>query len=439
MQKNKGFSQCRVSADRNTLTDRQPMHGSSVKSNLWRRGGLLVVGVSHHSTSLEVRESLVLSAAAWRDQAYVAMPTVLLSTCNRLEVYAWAGGRGLRSAGQIRRGLAQATNMPLPQLAPHLLYWHGSEAIVHLVRVAAGLDSLVIGEDQILGQVRRAFREALDTGPMPGPMIGIFERALRAARSARAHSPVAKHTSIAAAGVDLALSLPELRQRPRKGLSVLVVGAGVMAKSALAHLDALGMRVTLLNRTLAHADELAHRFGPSVSATDLAALPTFLEQADLVVCGTASRRPVLDRATLRSALGTRPTRPMVVLDLGVPRNVEPAARSEPGARLLDLDDLEQLCPLDRAARAVEEQRLETHVAAEARSIDAWLRVRARAPEIVRLRARRGSPTEGVGPDRDELERPVAGANVRRGRAHGPHRQQAASRADHSLAGRLIHA
>jgi glutamyl-tRNA reductase len=123
-----------------------------------------------------------------------------------------------------------------------------------------------------------------------------------------------------------------------------------------------------------------------VGATDLEALPAHLEHADLVVCAMASRRPVLDRATLRSVRCNRSTRPLVLLDLGVPRNVEASVRSEPGVRLLDLDDLEQLCPLDGAARAAEQQRLEGRAVDEAQSIDAWLRVRARAPEIVRLRA-----------------------------------------------------
>jgi glutamyl-tRNA reductase len=277
--------------------------------------------------------------------------------------------------------------MPLPELAPHLACAHGTEAILHLVRVAAGLDSLVVGEDQILGQVRAALREAMDSRPMPGPLIGIVERAIQAARRIRAQSPIGRHPSVATAGVDVALSVPELRDRPRGAFRVLVIGAGVMARSALGHLTALGVPVTLLNRTVAHGKQLAQRHGPTVAATDLEALPGYLEQADLVVCATASRRPVLDRATLSSALGPRPTRPLVVLDLGVPRNVEASARSEPGVRLLDLDDLEQLCALDGAARAAEQQRLEGRAAEEARSIDAWLRVRARAPEIVRLRAR----------------------------------------------------
>jgi glutamyl-tRNA reductase len=361
------------------------MSGPFVKSDVWRHGSLLVVGISHHTTSLEVRERLVVSTAAWRDLSAVTMPTVLLSTCNRIEVYAWASGRGLRCAGQIRQGLARATNIPLPELAPHLVYVQGHEAMVHLVRVAAGLDSLIIGEDQILGQVRRAFREALASRPMPAPLMGIFERALQAARCVRAESPLAGHPSIATARVDFALSPPELRDRPCHTLRVLVVGAGVMPRSALAHVTALGVPVTLLNRTVAHAHQLAQRQGATVTVAGLEALPVHLEQADLVVCGT--ERPVLDRATLRSALGTRPTCPLVVLDLGVPRNVEPSVRSEPGMRLVDLDDLEHLCPLNRDTRAAEQERLESRAVEEARSIDAWLHLRARAPEIVRLRAR----------------------------------------------------
>jgi glutamyl-tRNA reductase len=276
--------------------------------------------------------------------------------------------------------------MPLHELAPHLVYAQGTDAILHLVRVTSGLDSLIVGENHILGQIRLAFREAMESSPIPCPLVGIFERSLQAARRVRAESPRGQHPSVATTGVDFALSVQELRERPRQGLKVLVVGAGVMASSALAHLTALDIPVLLLNRTVAHADQLARRHGSPVTVADFESLPESLGQADLVVCATASRRPVLDLATLRAALNIRPTRPLVVLDLGVPRNVEPSVRSEQRIRLLDMDDLEQLCPVDPAARAEQQTRLEARAVEEAQRIDAWLRVRARAPQIVRLRA-----------------------------------------------------
>jgi glutamyl-tRNA reductase len=358
-----------------------------VTANHWGRGCLVMVGVSHHATSLEVRERLTLSTAAWRELAPASAPGVLLSTCNRVEVYAWASGRGRRVAGQLRRALARAADLPPAALEPHLVTKTGADATLHLVRVAAGLDSLVVGEEQIRGQVRAAFREATASTPLPAPLVGIFQRALQAARRVRVETPLGQHPSIATAGVDVALRAPELRDRPRPALGVLVLGAGVMAKSALGHLLGAGARVTLLNRTLAHAQHLADGYGEAVTVAGLDALPEHLALADLVVCGTAARRPVLDRATVEAALAARPARPLVLLDIAVPRDVEPAVRAVPGVRLIDLDDLERLCPVDATDRAAEARRVEASAVEEARAIDTWLRVRALAPEIVRLRTR----------------------------------------------------
>jgi glutamyl-tRNA reductase len=345
-----------------------------------------MVGLSHHSTPLDIRERVAMSVDAWRE-ASSAPPAVLLSTCNRIEAYAWADGDGLRCAGQLRRGLARAAGIPRVELDPHLATLTGERAIVHLVRVAAGLDSLILGEDQIRGQVRAAFSETAGRTPLPAPLMGVFQRALQAARSIRHESPVGHHRSVATTGVELALRAPELRGRTGQELSVLVLGAGTMARSALAYLVGAGARLTLLNRTVAHAVHLAEAYGPTVAAASLEALPDSLAWADLVVCGTASRHPVLGRAELEGALRVRPARPMVVLDLAMPRDVEPSTQTLPGVRMIDLDDLARLCPLDSRGRVAELERLEEQAAEAARSIDCWLRQRARAPEIVQLRER----------------------------------------------------
>ncbi len=176
--------------------------------NGWARGCLVMVGVSHHAASLDMRERLAISAARWASQAPPDAPSVLLSTCNRVEVYAWGSGRGLRVAGQLCRALARAAGIAPDELTPHLVTRTGSEAMLHLVRVASGLDSLVVGEEQIRGQVRAAFREALASGPLPAPLVGIFQRVLRASREVRVETPLGHHPSIATAGVDVALRQP---------------------------------------------------------------------------------------------------------------------------------------------------------------------------------------------------------------------------------------
>jgi glutamyl-tRNA reductase len=369
--------------------------------NGWARGCLVMVGVSHHAASLEVRERLAISAPSWASQAPPDAPSVLLSTCNRVEVYAWGSGRGLRVAGQLRRALARAGGMPLAELTPHLVTRTGSEAMLHLVRVAAGLDSLVVGEEQIRGQVRAAFRGALASGPLPAPLVGIFQRVLRASREVRVETPLGHHPSIATAGVDVALRQAALAGCHPEGLNVLVLGAGVMAKSALQHLAPLGPRLTVLNRTLANAERLAEGFGPRVEADSIDALPGHLLSADLVVCGTAARRPILDAGVLALALEKRAGRPLVVLDIAVPRDVDPLARTLDGVCLIDLDDLERLCPVDVGERQAETARVEARAAEAAAAIDTWLRVRALGPAIVALRQ------QGEDVCRDELRRTFA--------------------------------
>jgi glutamyl-tRNA reductase len=346
-----------------------------------------MVGLSHHSASLDARERLAVSVDAWHEVNPASPPCVLLSTCNRIEVYAWGDGSGLRCAGQLRRGLARTARISLAELDPYLVTATGERAILHLVRVAAGLDSLIVREDQIRGQVRTALSETLARTPLPAPLMGVFQRAFQAARSLRLDSPVGHHRSVAVTGVEVALRAPELLGRTGQQLSVLVVGAGTMARSALAHLVGIGAPVTLLNRTVSHAVHLAEVYGPTVAAASLETLPEWLAWADLVVCGTASRRPVLGRGELEAALRLRSARPLVVLDVGMPRDVEPSARTLPGVRLIDLDDLERMCPVGTLERIAEQERLEGQAAEAARAIDSWLRVRARSPEIVQLRCR----------------------------------------------------
>lgn len=351
--------------------------------NGWGRGCLVVVGVSHHAASLDVRERLAMDAAAWRDLAPAGAPGVLLSTCNRVEVYAWASGRGRRVIGQLKRALARAAGAPVATLDPHLFAYAGSGATLHLVRVAAGLDSLVVGEEQIRGQVRKAFAAATATTPLPAPLVGIFHRALYAARRVRLETPLGRHPSVATAGVDVALGSAELAGVTTP--TVLVLGAGVMAKSALGALLAAGRSAVVLNRTLAHAERLAAVLGPAVSAAPLDALPRLLPHTDLVVCGTAARRPVLDAPLVLDAMRARGSQPLVILDIAVPRDAEPGVREIPGVRLIDLDDLEGLCPVGAPERHVETARVEALAVEEAAAIEGWLRLRAIGPAILELR------------------------------------------------------
>lgn len=357
----------------------------TARRTAWTNGCLVVAGVSHHTASVELRERLSFDQAAWRARLAPGMATVLLTTCNRTEAYAWGGGKGARVAAQLVRLLAGGAGVDHGALAPHLFVKTGLEALNHLVRVVSGLDSLVLGEEQIRGQVREAHRLAQRAGGLPAPLDGVFHRALEAGRRVRGGTGLGHQPSVAAAAVEVGRRVPALAAYGLAGHSALVLGAGAMAKSAARALIAADARVTLLNRTPAHANRLAQELGRDARSAALDQLPTLLLEAVMVVGATASRRPVLDAATVGGALSARNGRPLVVLDVAIPRDVDPAVRSLPGVHLLDLDDLEGYCPVDATTRHAEVTRAEALAAEQAQEIARWLRVRAMSPAIVALR------------------------------------------------------
>jgi len=345
-------------------------------------GSLVVVGLSHHAAPVAVREQVAFDLARWQQVAPAGLPAVLLSTCNRVELYAWAEGRPTAVRRTLERGLARAAGMDLAALRPYLVCLAGREALLHLVRVAAGLDSLIVGEDQIRGQLRQALRAAEAAGPLPGPLRGVFQRAADSARRVRGGTRLGGLPSIAAAGVHVATRLVP---GGLAGQPVIVLGAGVVARSAVDALVVQRASVQVLNRTPAHAARVFAYLGERVRVDGLEALPAALEQAALVIGATASPHPILDQPTLRAALEGRGGRPLLVLDIAVPRDVDPAVRDLDGVRLIDLDDLERECPLDVGARHAELQRAEALAAQEADRLLSWLRFRAAGPAIAELR------------------------------------------------------
>src|SRR2546421_12611122 len=219
---------------------------------------LVMVGVSHHLTPLEVRECLAFDAQRWYASSPRELPNVLVSTCNRVEVYAWVTGRSATAVRALQRSLADAAGLAMTELQPYLAVFTGPEALLHLVRVAAGLDSLVVGEEQIRGQLREALHHAESLAPVPTPLRSVFQRATDSARRVRGGTRLAQRPSVASAGVHVAQrSIAEgLVDKP-----VVVLGAGVMARAAAESLVAEGARVRLLNRTAGHAEAVAARLG----------------------------------------------------------------------------------------------------------------------------------------------------------------------------------
>ena len=294
-----------------------------------------VIGISHHMASVEERERFALTpaeaTALLRRQHEAGRSCLLLSTCNRCELY-WTGDDDLEP---WFRGLAQARGATEPQL----LRYDGLDAVRHLFAVTAGLDSQILGETEILGQVRRAYDTARAAGSTARDLDLIFSAALASGRRVRAETLLGRHpASVSTAAVALmAARWGEIGDRP-----VVVLGAGEAAEGVLRSLNEHGAsKILLLNRRPSRARVLAEAWGATAAAWE--ELDWALAEADLLFVATASARAVVSACQLARATAARPDRELLVLDLSVPRNVEPEARCTPGVQLLDLDDLQRLC------------------------------------------------------------------------------------------------
>ena len=316
-----------------------------------------IVGVSHHTASVEERERFaftrVEAAALLEDQSRAGRSSLLLSTCNRCELY-WSGDDDQEP---WFRQVSQARGAPAhPALRRH----DGLPAVRHLFTVTAGLDSQILGETEILGQVRRAYDTARAAGTTTREMDLIFSAALSAGRRVRSETLLGRHpASVSSAAVGLmAEQWGTIGSRP-----VVVLGAGEAAEGVLRALHERGASsVTLLNRRPVRARVLAEAW--SAVAGPWEELDQRLEAADLLLVATAGARPVVSAAQLARVAAARRNRELLVMDLAVPRNVEPAARTIAGIQLLDLDDLQRLCcpaagtasaALDEAERVIEDE------------------------------------------------------------------------------------
>jgi glutamyl-tRNA reductase len=263
------------------------------------------------------------------------------------------------------------------------LYVHvDGEAVRHLFRVAASIDSMVIGEPQILGQVKDAYRASVEDG-VSGPVLSrLFQRAFSTAKR------VKNETRIAERPVSVARVATQLAQQVFENFSdkrALLIGAGEMIEAALAALHREGMReVMVANRTPAHARELAERF--EASAHGLGDVPELLSRADVVLTSIAGAGAILDRASVAEALKARRNRPIFLIDIGVPRNVDPEVDQLDNAFLYNIDDLQGISEMNAEERARETASAEEIVLAEQQRFEGWLAALEAVPTIRNLRA-----------------------------------------------------
>lgn len=339
---------------------------------------LALVGISHQATPLAVRERAFVplpQAAALAQRLADGGEAVCLSTCNRTELYlvgdeAWA--RGLAALAELS-GLAEDE---LGSVAYRLA---DEAAALHLFRVAAGLDSLIPGEGEILGQVRAAFEVG-----SPGPVLDrLFRQALHAGKKVRAETAIGESpASVSSAAAALAQQVFGRLDDCR----VLLVGAGHVAELAARSLVARGARVALVaNRSRDRAESLARRLG--AEAVPLDELPARLPEVDVVVSSTGAPGRVLERPQVEAAVRRGKGRPLFLIDLAVPRDLDPAIHELDGCFLYDLDDLESVVATSLADRRREAARAEAIVAEQAARFREWLASRTVVPAIASLRAR----------------------------------------------------
>ena len=342
---------------------------------------LSLVGVSHHRTPLELRERVSVdseAATALARELAADCEAVVLSTCNRTEIYLAAASDVTleQRASSALVGLAHERG---EELAPVIYRLADESAALHLFRVAAGLDSLVPGEGEILGQVRAAY-EAGSTGPL---LDRLFRQALHAGRRARVETSIGESPSSVPAA---AAALAQQVFGEMAGRSVLLVGAGKMSESTARNLVSRGALIgAIANRTLEHGEQLAGRFG--ARAVGLGDLAGEIGLADVVVSSTSARGLVLTREELGDALRARRGRPILFVDLAVPRDIDPALAAHDGSFVYDIDDLEAVVEASLAGRRAEASRAERIVAVEADRFQGWQASLAVVPAIASLRAR----------------------------------------------------
>jgi glutamyl-tRNA reductase len=348
---------------------------------------LVLVGLNHETAPVEIREKLAfredeippaLERLAEGDEIEECL---ILSTCNRVEVLVRGhDDRGAEDA--VKRFLARERDVPVEQLNGHVYLRQDDEAVRHLFEVACGLDSMILGEPQILGQIKQAYGVARKVGST-GPVLDhLLQQGFSAAKQVRTDTGIARNAvSIAFAAVELARKIfGELT-----GRSVLVVGAGKMADLATKHLVANGIeRILVTSRNVSRASTFARRYGGD--AVEWENAWKLLEEVDVVVAGTAAPGTVLHRDDVRQAVRARRSRPLFIIDIAVPRDVEPAVNELPNVYLYDIDDLQGVIDDnlgDRRRAAVEARRM---VDAHVRSFRHWQRSLGITPTIVALRS-----------------------------------------------------
>ena len=353
----------------------------------------LVVGLNHRTAPVEVRERLSLNKEQL-PEALSAMNNhgasgVILSTCNRSEFYTLDLSEDLSTEGpldgadRVKDFLVERFGISLLDVDRYLYVYRGYDCIHHLFRVASSLDSMILGEEQIIGQVRDAYETATTAGTAQGPLAQLFQQALRVGRRVRRETGISRNAlSVSRACVEMAKSvLGDLTRR-----RVLVVGAGEAGELAAEVLSLSGVTdITVTNRTFQRAEELAVNL--SAMAIPFDGMPKALRESDIVIGCTGSPGYVLEAGLISDTMAVRPDRPLLLIDIAVPRDIDPEAAQVQNVYLNDVDDLESASQASREKKAKEAEWAEELTTDEAQQFRQWCLDLEALPTVIELRNR----------------------------------------------------
>ncbi|MDF7675843.1 glutamyl-tRNA reductase [Neisseriaceae bacterium ESL0693] len=344
---------------------------------------LIIIGLNHQTAPVSVREKLAFPAVALSQallslaDSHAATEAMILSTCNRTELYC------IGNAENIIQWLSEYHHVKSVDIMPYLYQLSDEEAVRHTFRVACGLDSMVLGEPQILGQLKAAVISAQNAGTLGRELNTLFQKTFAFAKEVRTESAVGENSvSMAAASVKMAAQIfPDI-----SALNVLMVGAGEMIELVATYFAAENpRRLTVLNRTLARAEELCQKLGYHANADLLNRLPEILPQYDIVVSSTASPFPVIGKGLIERTLKQRRGMPLFLLDLAVPRDIEEEAGDLDDAYLYSIDDMADIVQTGKAARREAAAAAENMVEEKVAEFMAWQQSRKAVPLIRTLR------------------------------------------------------
>lgn len=347
----------------------------------------VVIGLSHRTASIELRERFAhhtrdLEAALDEvTKLETIQEACIVSTCNRVEFYVAGDADPHTMSRSLRGHLLTLSGLPPAELEPHLYIHEGERGLHHLFRVASSLDSMVVGEPQILGQVKEAYRVATASQHVGAALTRAFQKAFFIAKRVRTETGIAENAvSMSFAAVELGKEIFDTLE----GKQVLLIGAGKMAGLASRHLVASGVQqVRVASRSMASAQRLANEIGGLASS--LGDLPILLNEADIVISSTAAPGYVVGKAMMAKVVRKRRYRPILFVDIAVPRDVDPDVADLDNVFVYDVDDLEQVLELNRESRAREAAAAEKLIDGELGGYVRWSKSQQVVPVIKALR------------------------------------------------------